>query len=367
METTTLLQQLLRALDAESVDESRVAWKALQKAAGELVKPWAPLLTFKHSWCPPANALLQRGLTEGGQLRALVEETVRQHPRELWELVQEIPLKGIWWLRDHHGGAEPRLITRQHKKAFCLYDPRDLSLVETLKPTSLTQVVFAEDGGLRATEGAALLTRGPGEKRWKKVHEFNEASSIALGPRLAAVVETVVTQQGDDATEHHELHVFSFETGKATRHRLDGTGFGAALVAGLTAVVGSEGRVLISENGAAPTTRPLPADLSTHELVDLEGTRWLNTSRKGAIDPGPWLRFDDLTEGPFGLGFEGVHAAEGSVWARNGERVLAGQRTRPIWFDATCRGVVALSTSEIIAVRSDTKDKQFFVRFKRFS
>lgn len=367
MEPTELLQRLLTALDAESVEESKPAWNALRKVAGDMVKPWAPLLTFKNSWCPPGNALLQRGLAEGGPLRALVEATVKQFPRELWELVQEVPLKGLWFIRDRSSGAEPRMIAQQYKKAFSIYDPRDLSLVEPLKPSGLTEVVFAAGGGLHALQGGKLVTRGPGEKKWRQVHEFNEALFIALGSRLAAVVESVVTGEGDEAVEHKELHIFSFETGKGMRHRLAGGDFSHAHVVGLSAIVGTpEGKLFISENGAAPIERTLPPGHSLHEVAEIDGTGWLCASRSGASSSGPWLRFDDLSVAPWAGDFDAVQIQGDAVWSGSGERVQGGKRERPIWFDMKCRGVMALSDREVVGIRCDTKDKDFFVRFRRF-
>lgn len=256
MEPIELLQRLLTSLEAHEVDDGKAAWKSLQKAAGDVVKPWAPLLTFKHSWCPPPNGVLQRGLTEGGALRALVEATVARYPRELWEPVQEVPLKGVWWVSDRRWGDAPRMLARAYKKSFCVYDPRDLFLVETLKPSSLTEVVFAEDGGLRAMDGTKVLTRGPGETKWKKVHDFNDASATALSATVAAALQTVVTGEGDDAVAHTELHLFVFETGTATTFRLEGTDFRDPVVAGGTALLATnEGRLLISELGAALSGR----------------------------------------------------------------------------------------------------------------
>lgn len=360
-------QPLLTSLDDEAgFDASKSAWSALKKQAGALVKPLAGQFTFKHSYRPPAAALLQLSISAGGDLRALAEASLRAHPREAWEIVQEVPTKGLSWLQDVERGPTPRILRRAFKKPWTVHDARDLSVLETLKPATLSHVVFAPDGGFRAIDGRTVVSRGASESKWKKLHEFGEAASLVLSREVAAGLVKIVEGEGEAMLTRVELEVFSFETGAVSRLPLPDPEPVSVAVGRRTIVVnGSTGSLFVSEAGGPVSERRLPEPASVHELVQVGSTVWANTWRDGSSVAGPWRRFDDFSEGPFGHDFEFADAFGEAVWSRNGVRSLNGQLTTPIYFDHQCRGLVAIDDRNVVALRIDGKDKEFLFRATR--
>jgi hypothetical protein len=358
MQHFDLFQKLIATLDpAVSFADTAAAWKTLKKAAPELVKPLAP--HFKAGDRPFATSLLQWALSTP-ELRPLVEATLKAHPRELWEVVQETPVASDFlFIGDRLHGTEPRLLLQPHSKSWVIYDARDLSVIEVIKPTSLSSVVFA-DGGLRALDGGKVLTRAAGQKKWTTVHDFGEVSEIALAPKVAAAVQNVSTGEGDEAREHQDLLVCLLDTGVETRHRLPEKTLMCPSLAGTTVVVGAtDSTFFVSERGGAPVERQLPRPEVVENMLDVEGTLWLDAR-------GPWRRLSDLSEG-WGPNFGDPEVVGGAAWSRTGERIENGQRSSPIRFlDSDIRGVMALNDRELVILRMNNKDKRFLVRLRRF-